>query len=207
MNESAELIELLVTLIVDGVMQLGSNVLGIAAYVIGALSLYTIAKRRGIDKPWLAWVPVANAWILGSISDQYQQLMKNKETTRRKTLLILNIAVAAVGTLTVILCAVLGVVLFFNPTAVTAWSIALGALLCLLLVLMVGISIAQSIFIYISYYDLFLSCDPDKAVLFLVLSIIVPYAQPVVAFICRNKDDGMMVPCALPEEIAPEAEN
>ena len=46
--------------------------LSIAAYVLQALGLYTIAKRRGISNPWLAWVPVAWVWVLGSISDQFR---------------------------------------------------------------------------------------------------------------------------------------
>ena len=35
-------------------------VLSVACYVLEALSLYTIAQRRGIRKPWLAWIPVVN---------------------------------------------------------------------------------------------------------------------------------------------------
>ena len=44
--------------------------IGIGAYVLWSLGVYTIAKRRGIRKPWLSWIPVGNLWILGSISDQ-----------------------------------------------------------------------------------------------------------------------------------------
>ena len=43
--------------------------INIVLYVIKSLGLYTIAKRRGIHHPGLAWVPIANTWILGSISD------------------------------------------------------------------------------------------------------------------------------------------
>ena len=32
----------------------------IAVYVYFALAWYTIAKKRGYRKPWIAWVPVAN---------------------------------------------------------------------------------------------------------------------------------------------------
>ncbi len=53
-------------------------------YVLQALSLYSIAKRRGIGKPWLSWIPVANTWILGSISDQYQYVVKGKVRNKRK---------------------------------------------------------------------------------------------------------------------------
>ena len=41
----------------------------IVSYVLSAVGIYRIAKRRGIHHAWLAWVPVGNSWLLGSISD------------------------------------------------------------------------------------------------------------------------------------------
>lgn len=67
-------------------------VLSVACYVLEALSLYTIAQRRGIRKPWLAWIPVVNVWIVGSISDQYQYVVNRRIQNRRKVLLGLAIA-------------------------------------------------------------------------------------------------------------------
>jgi hypothetical protein len=32
--------------------------------------MYTIAKRRQINHPWMAWVPVVDMYLLGCISDQ-----------------------------------------------------------------------------------------------------------------------------------------
>ena len=36
-----------------------SGIIGLAVYVLTSLSLYTIAQRRGLHAPWLAWIPVA----------------------------------------------------------------------------------------------------------------------------------------------------
>lgn len=41
--------------------------LGAAAYVLSALGLYTIAKNRGMENPWLAWIPIAQYYIIGAI--------------------------------------------------------------------------------------------------------------------------------------------
>ena len=46
--------------------------LGITVYILYSLGIYTIAQRRGIKHPWMAWLPVANMWVLGSIADQYR---------------------------------------------------------------------------------------------------------------------------------------
>ena len=43
--------------------------ISVAIYVFTALSMHTIAQKRGIACPWLAWIPVANLWVLGSVSD------------------------------------------------------------------------------------------------------------------------------------------
>lgn len=58
-------------------------VISVTIYVLEALGIYTIAKRRGIHNPWLAWIPVAQYWILGSISDQYQYVVKGNVRNRR----------------------------------------------------------------------------------------------------------------------------
>lgn len=75
------------------IMNLGSMVIGLVAYVLMAVGLYTIAKRRGIRNSWLAWIPVANYWLLGCISDQYQYVAKGQNKSRRKLLLTLSIIV------------------------------------------------------------------------------------------------------------------
>ena len=68
-----------------------TSALSIVSYVLLAWGMYTIAKRRGIHKHWLAWVPVANIWILGCISDQYRQVARGQVKSKRKALLTLTI--------------------------------------------------------------------------------------------------------------------
>ena len=71
-----------------------SSLLGIASFVLSAIALYTIARRRGLNHAWLSWIPVANCWILGSLSDQYQYVVKGQNKSKRKVMLILNILIA-----------------------------------------------------------------------------------------------------------------
>ncbi|WP_243292813.1 hypothetical protein [Bacillus sp. FJAT-47783] len=42
-------------------------VIGIICYVLFAIGLMNIAKRENIENPWLAWVPVAQAYTVGKI--------------------------------------------------------------------------------------------------------------------------------------------
>ena len=69
--------------------------LAVICYIFQSLGLQAIAKSRGIRNSWLAWLPVTWMWILGSISDQYQYVVRCNITNRRKTLLILGIVANA----------------------------------------------------------------------------------------------------------------
>ena len=173
-----------------------SSMLGIATYVLTALALYTMAQRRGIKNAWLSWVPVINCWIIGSLSDQYRYVVKGEIKNKRKTLLILNILngvlsiVLAVG---VVVMVVMGIRSTMGPYSEDILGSAIGAVagivgLCLPIV---GISIALAVIRYMALYDIYTSCQPRNAVLFLVLSIIFRVTEPFFLFLCRDKDEGM----------------
>ena len=60
------------------------SLVSLAVYIFSALGLYTIAQRRGLRNSWLAWIPVANVWILGSLSDQYRYVVRNEVRSKRR---------------------------------------------------------------------------------------------------------------------------
>ena len=165
-----------------------SGLFSIAMYVLTALSLYTIATRRGIRKAWLAWVPVLNCWILGSLSDQYRYVVRGQIKYKRKILLILNLLKAVLTTTLVSMAAVVIWTMFTNATGFFMGSVL--SLLGLLLPLGV-VGIAYCIFYYMALYDLYTSLDPENHVLFLVLSIFFSVTKPFFLFFSREKDKGM----------------
>lgn len=181
------------------IANMGSSVMSILIYVFTALSLYTIAKRREISKPWLAWIPVANCWILGSIADQYRYVAKGETKNKRKTLLILNI----ISCVLVIVFMVAFFVMMFNMVQnVMMYNMmdeeelliqvmkSLGGMMGMVLPLS-AVSIAYSIIYYMALYDVYSSCDPNNKVVYLVVGIFIGVATAIFLFICRNKDDGM----------------
>ncbi len=134
-------------------------IIGIISYVFESISLYTIAKNRGIENPWLAWIPVANAFLLGKISDYYTV----KETGKSN-----NFAI-------IMLC--LSIATFVLPfTFIFALLAPFTA-------------IALAVFEYISIYKFYRSVNPNNATLLLVLSIIFSIALPFILFAYRNKPD------------------
>lgn len=176
-----------------------SGVLSIAAYILSSLGLYTIAQRRGIRSPWMAWVPVLNMWILGSIADQYRYVARGEIRNRRKVLVVLT-ALQTVAWIVMIALLIGMVVSVFAQiprlemmTDQQALDFVLRNLLPMLAVLLVMgvIALVASVFYYIAYYDLFASCEPDNKVLYLVLSILFSVTLPFFVFACRKKDLGM----------------
>ena len=167
----------------------------IAAYVLTSMAIYTVAKRRGLNNPWLAWVPVINWWLLGSLSDQYQYVVKGKNTSRRKWLLVLNILKnLLVAGFFVYAITIVGSALKNGPFGMFGGAADLIAPVLTLLSFalpFVSIVIALCIIRYIALYDVYRSLDPSNAVLYLVLSILFSPTEPFFLFFNREKDLGM----------------
>jgi hypothetical protein len=168
-------------------------------YILNALGLYKIAARRGICHAWLAWVPLGDAWILGRISDQYQSLALQKQKKRGLILLLLQS--------TQCILYVLILVLFFTGLAgleADATEVRfLAAMIPAIVVMLIATagSIASAVFTYLAKYDLFRSCDPKNAVVYLAGCLIVKFAipafeilQPILVLLCSKKDGGMPQP-------------
>lgn len=172
----------LIALFAGLVSWMPTALLGIASYVLSSMALYAMAKRRGLDYPWMAWIPVVNCWLLGSLSDQYQYLVKRRHTYRRRTLLALDI----LKCILMVLVTVLAVVLTFQ----TAFNMVLARLLSCL-ALLAGGSLARAVVRYMALYDVYRSVDPQNAVLYLVLSICVGVTTPFFLFFNRENEKGM----------------
>lgn len=196
----------------------------VAIYVLTAVALYTMAKRRGILRPWLAWIPVASIYLFGCVSDQYRSLALGQTKSRRKVLLGLEIPMyilsVGVGWLAFSMLAnmmSMGLDVFMDPDSLAtmdeellmemAMSVMSQAAGMLLLALpMLVIAIIHTVFYYIALSDIFKSCDPANATVYLVLSIAVGIGAymlfglptttlPVVfLMVCRKKDYGMPIP-------------
>ena len=187
MIDSSELISSFVVLLVC-----------LGLYVLMAVGLYTIAKRREIRKPWLAWIPVANMWILGSISDQYRYVVMGQNKSKRKWLPVLNVIFTVAGVAEVILLSFLFVGLLACGMAgldgVETWEMLQDQVMVPLLVLcglLVIVAPAYLVMYYMALNDLYTSCDPHSKTLFLVLSIFFGALLPFFLFFSRKKDGGM----------------
>ena len=107
----------------------------------------------------------------------------------RKILLILNVACFVVGIAYFAVVIVLGVM-----AGMEGEMEALPLVLIIPYLLLIGIAITTMVFYHICNYDLYHSCNPNNAVIFLVLGIIFSACEPFFYLACRKKDLGMIVP-------------
>lgn len=191
-----------------------SGGVSILVYILQALALYTIAKRRSINKPWLAWIPLVNVWILGSVSDQYQYVVKGQVKNKRKILLGLNIAVMALSVL--IIAAFVWLIFdllmqnaFFMPTHLEDFESLMENIPYQYIMERVGVlmllafaalplsvmAIVYVVFFYMALYDVFCSCEPENSKLYICLSlvgnVVVDGAYALFLILCKDKELGM----------------
>lgn len=184
-------------------------VLFLSAYLLGSIGRSTIAKRRGLRHPWLAWIPVVREWQLGCLSDQHRFLTEGKRQNRRTTLLILSIIGA------VVFCLLAVLILWTASHWLDAFSAArqyhMGgsnvkpdtdswSLICMLLgvlllaLVYIGTAAARLVVRSMALYDLYSSCAPGKAAALLIPSVIcslmaLPITEAVIIFLLRNRAD------------------
>lgn len=166
-------------------------------FILQAIPLYAIARRRGIHHAWLAWVPIGNLWILGCVSDQYQYVTRHSIRNKRKKLLTLGLLAVAAAVLVAILS--LEAMMRFAGLAAAYFTnqanwVAIGRSLAGLALAAIVLSVLEIVLIvckYMALYDLFRSCEPENASVYLLISIFTGVGQVILLMSCRNKDKGM----------------
>lgn len=200
--------------------------LGIVLYVIKSLGLYTIAKRRGIACPWLAWLPVGCEWITASIADQYRKVTSGKATIRRFIVLVLAVISIVIGVVTTTTMGekrddIDALVEYTEEMGeyineenaldiVTSvfedmGDIMSGVFLLSSLAALVGF--VSSVYCFVCAGDVYASCCPKNGTMMLVLSIFAPVLEPFF-FFCNKEKDAGMIPVNQPQQpvnVAPQA--
>lgn len=191
--------------------------INIVLYVLKSLGLYTIAKRRGIACPWLAWLPVGCEWVTASLADQYRKVTSGKATIRRFIIVVL--AVISIG-LTCFTTTTIGNrseeltelaeyaeeygadmdeehALEFMTEVFEELSEILGGV-TLVAALSSVIALASNVYWFVCAGDVYASCCPKNGTMMLVLSFFMPILAPFF-FFCNKEKDAGMVPVSKPQ--------
>lgn len=126
----------------------------LALYCLSSYGLYVMAQNRGIEYPWLAWIPIVKLYILGELLDE-------KVCFGAQALPYAQVVLPIVS--------VFGTVIITIPF--------IGWLL----------SLAVMVYNWAAYFRLYKLYAPDSAVLYLVLSIVLPFLLSIFPFTLRKK--------------------
>ena len=173
----------------------------VLSYVFYSLGMDAISRRRGLAHPWLSWVPFVSCFQLGTIADHYKLTRLERQGIMRWVLLVLGTVNAVV---------IGGIIFLFVLIAaeVTFGLLSLGLifiderfvmalqqnaeLLGLTIIFSPLLCLPYWIAKFVAQYQLFKSCRPDLALVFLIISILVPFVTPVLIMVCKDRDDGMV---------------
>lgn len=151
--------EFMIMMSIFGILILVLLAITIVAYFFSAIGISTIAKRRGIQNTWLAFIPIAQYYIIGEIVDNINAY-KQKETKYKFILLGIAIASAVMG----------------GTGGAMGELIALAAL----------VSLAHRICILICLFNIYKDYAPGASVVYLVFSTIF-YIEAAFLFFIRKK--------------------
>lgn len=164
--------------------------LAVLSYVFYSVGLFKMAKNLGIVAPWLAFIPVANLYMLGRVAQG------NGETKRKFpfgwVLLILTFASAwleSIFTTSIVtgLAKISGNMTMDNVvTSLENIFAFIGGPLVTNLALSVLSGLLVAIFFYITLYFAYKECTGGCAPVYLAVSIVFPIFIPFFLFAKRN---------------------
>ena len=164
-------------------------------YVGTSLGGQRMAKKVGMENPWLFWIPGANLYALGHLADIQASRCEGKTTNFRRKILIWFLDPAAIIVLVSILLGVWSITAAENGLPDLQYELGssstLDVLACLLLLGFVALFTAYIIFLVVYYKSLYRAYTlyaPDGASGLLVLSIFVSAAVPAILFALSFKE-------------------
>lgn len=139
-----------------------AGIVGLGFYILKGYGLYKMAQRRGIENPWLAFIPVAQEYIIGALLGDTEI-----KGVRFNAALVLPIGAVVI------------------PIAASILSLipGLGGLL------QFALYVVWLIVYTIVLFRIFNIYKPESATLYTVLSVIFSgIAMPIIFFSLRNTD-------------------
>ena len=171
-----------------------SAVIGIAIYLLESISVYKMAKSAEIKNPWLAFIPVANDWVFGTLAEKYKKKNGTKSARFGIILPVLE-GIVLIETIALTIFTVISVkeitgyaldAVNTSTEMVPEQFMSLIPVIILYFALM-AVAFAYAVVFFIALWRVYYSFDKSNATLYIVLSIIFTISVPIILFIIRNR--------------------
>lgn len=171
-----------------------SAVIGIAIYLLESISVYKMAKSAEIKNPWLAFIPVANDWVFGTLAEKYKKKNSTKSARFGIILPVLEgiVLIEAIALTIFTVISIKEITGYALDAVNTSSEMAPEQFMSLIPVIilyfaLMAVAIAYAVVFFIALWRIYSSFDKPNATLYIVLSVVFTISVPIILFIIRNR--------------------
>ena len=171
-----------------------SAVIGIAIYLLESISVYKMAKSAEIKNPWLAFIPVANDWVFGTLAEKYKKKNGTKSARFGIILPVLEgiVLIEAIALTIFTVISIKEITGYALDAVNTSSEMAPEQFMSLIPVIilyfaLMAVAIAYAVVFFIALWRIYASFDKANATLYIVLSVLFSISSPIILFIIRNR--------------------
>ena len=165
----------------------------VVTHIFKAIGLQKIAEKRGMDNPWMAWIPVVNAFTTGAICDDI-----NSKRGKKSYFGIFYLIVSFINFIVLFLAMSsiyeMGSNIITHLNIIDAYSEAeffnliSSSNIMLLSTLSFPVGIGHTVLLLMTTHKIMSEYTPDSAVVKTVLSFFFEFLPPFFFFAARNKE-------------------
>ena len=171
-----------------------SAVIGIAIYLLESIGVYKMAKSAEIKNPWLAFIPVANDWVFGTLAEKYKKKNGTKSARFGIILPVLEgiVLIEAIALTIFTVISIKEITGYALDAVNTSAEMAPEQFMSLIPVIilyfaLMAVAFAYAVVFFIALWRVYSSFDKSNATLYIVLSVIFTISVPIILFIIRNR--------------------
>lgn len=168
------------------------GIISLASYILRGIGLYTIAKHRGYEYAWLAFIPFFRIYLQGKLSGDI--------TFKNKTMRDTGIWLAAIPLMYgVVVSGIYGVMCLCGMLAIFSMTMHVSAgrililIMLLILALVIGLGykgLYKTLRIMVNYQIYCNMTSVNMAVAHAVLGALLPLYESICFFVMRNREQS-----------------
>ena len=178
---------------VYGIVAIFSSVIGLVMYLLKAFGIYNMSKSLGINNAWFSFIPLVNTYTFGKVAESYKLKSGKKSAKFGFWLLVLNIlqVIAVIALIVTLILLVAGIAsvedgMIEDSAALRAEIISAIIPFVVAYFLTLAIAITLTVVRYVALWRIYDVFSKNNATLFIILSILFSFLEPIFLFIIRN---------------------
>ena len=171
-----------------------SLLVGLALYLLESIGVYKMAKSAEIKNPWLAFIPVANGWVFGTLAEKYKKKNGTKSARFGIILPVLEgiVLIEAIALTIFTVISIKEITGYALDAVNTSSEMAPEQFMSLISVIilyfaLIAVAISYAVVFFIALWRVYSSFYKSNATLYIVLSVIFTISVPIILFIIRNR--------------------